>query len=676
MALFRFGRKLESTQEFSLEEVPLFSTLTPSELKIIQKQARRLEYKRGDIVYRQGEPSDALYVVMSGRFRLFEKSRDKEEGETLFYLYRGDHFAEASLLTGHVHSVTVEAKRDGVLLKLDRDDFLKFVRDFPALSQHLNRSLGHRLTRREDTNAPRREVKIAAYYDLVRSEDSVLFWLDFASRLHRETGRQVIVVDLCTEIPDAVRQEFKNDNLPSLDLTKYDPASDQFVRSHIYQHASGVHYLHVPAKFVAEAGEKKLSALMTYLTYSYDFLMIRLLRDLTHVTAQALTRSDLAYVFCPSDSERLPECAEVIDELQQRFGFSKSEIRIIAPQENSQRNAALEEKSRLLGVSIFSYLPSRHDRNERYHGSVRFLSRELAGKLIGLALGSGAAYGLSHIGVIRVLEQENISVDVVSGSSIGSLIGAFWAAGFSADELEGIAKSINRANAFFKLVGFRDLSLAHRGFIKGNQVVRFLHSFLGDMTFQDLRFPLKIIATNLFNSEEVVFETGRVVDALRASISIPGIFRPFHYRDEYLIDGGVIDPLPVGVLNRMGVRKIIAVNVLSSPRDRLMKARRNDKARRADLQQASDSGPAKGLKDSLQRMNRHYSVNVFNVIMNTIQFMEYELALISGTEADVLIHPEVESAHWAQFYSSRKFIKAGEDAVREHLDEIKQLIAE
>lgn len=676
MAFFKFGRKIEASKEYSLEDIPLFSSLAPAEQKIIEKRVRLVEYKRGDLVYEEGTPSEAFYVVVSGRFRVFNNNRSISGGETLFYLYRGDHFGETSLLTGQNHSASIEAKRDGLVLRLQKKDFLKLVEEIPSISLHLNRSLGHRLTKSENPLGRRREVKVAALYAHSDVEDSAMFWMDLAAKVVRETQHRAIIVDFSAQLLPAMKEELKKSALPFLNLDD-EYSSDSDVKQAMVEHLAGFWFLHVPVTPSQDPKEKRIAALITHLTYRFDYLLLRLPPELDHLNYHVLKRSDMVYVYCSPEASKLSSCSTVISDFQTSFGFGKNEIKVIVPQKSDDHDLSFEEKERLLNLRIFSLLPSKLEKSDRYHAMVRFLSRELAGTLVGLALGSGAAYGLSHIGIFRVFERENIPIDVISGASIGALVGAFWAAGHNADELEKIAKSVNRRNAFFKLVGFQDLSMAHRGFIKGNQIVRFLESYFGNMTFQDLRVPVKIVAANLFNSEEVVFEAGRVVDAIRASISIPGIFRPYVHRGDPLIDGGVIDPLPVRVLSQMGVKKIIAVNVLCSAKDRRENAKAKERAKYHQLRSIADKDPiSQGVASSIYRLNRHYSTNIFNVIMNTIQFMEYELAEISGNEADILIHPEVAEGHWAQFYEPDKFIKAGEQKALEHLAEIKQLIAE
>jgi predicted acylesterase/phospholipase RssA/CRP-like cAMP-binding protein len=674
MAFFQFGRKIELAKEYSLAEIPIFSSLTASEQKLIERKARLIEFRRGDIVYEEGTPAEAFYIVIAGRFRLFLKSKPSNPEQTLIYFYRGDHFGETSLLTGRPHSATVEAKRDGLILKLDKEDFLKIVKDIPAISLHLNRSLGHRLTRSLERETDRREVKIAALYSKMISPASFQFWIDLSGALATQTKRQVVLLDFVSEVHPLFKEEFQA-NESSFDLAKMEPSRDADLRSALIKHPKGFEYIHVVANDELK-DEKKISTLITFLTYRFQYLMLRLPSEMSDFNFKALKRSDMVYLHVESDHEDLGHYADVVQEFQQNFGLAKSEIRVILPEEHN-KNVPFEEKESILGHRIFSVLPSRLDQQDRYANTMRYLAKEFAGTLFGLALGSGAAYGLAHIGVLRVLEKEGIVPDIIAGSSIGALVGGLYGAGYGPDELEKLAKSIDLKSGFFKLLGFQDMSIAHRGFFKGHQVARFLESYLGKRTFQDLRIPVKIVAANLFTSEEVILDTGSLVDAIRASISIPGIFRPVPHQGATLIDGGVVDPLPVRVLASMGVKKIIAVNVLPGSKDRIERNKVREEIKQRELQDESKrSILTKFFSGGMDKVYNRYAVNIFNVIMSTIQFMEYEIAQSSGNHADILIHPIVREAHWAEFYSSEKFIKVGEEKTLEQMDEIKKLINE
>ncbi len=669
MPLFPFRRKLEASKGYDFNEIPLFSSLSPSEIRLLEKKFRLAEYKRSDLIYEEGKPAEAFYVIVSGRFRVFKKVRGEGQ-ETLVYLYRGDYFGESSLLTDQVHSASVEARSDGILLRLDKADFLKTLGQIPALSLHLSRTLGHRLTKIEGPERKKREVKVAALYSTVPASEGFQFFIDLAASLVRETKSRVIVVDFPRPSETGIPAEFRKTG--NLHLSKTESMRESDLKPSLIECSAGFYYLPLESE-KGQPEEKKLSTLLTFLTYRYDFILIRLSGDMGDLSFKSLKQSDFIYLLL--DPKTLSQTAPLIQQIEQTFGFAKSETKVILPEEDAA--PSFEEKEKLLQLKIFSHLPSRSRNPERYHSAIRFITKEFAGTLLGLVLGSGAAYGLAHIGVLQVLEKENIPIDIVAGSSMGALIGAFWGAGYRANEIEKIACSLDQKTAFFKLIGFNDLSIAHRGFFHGRQVTHFMESYLGNRTFQELSLPVKIVATNLNTSQEIVFENGRIVDALRASISIPGIFRPFNYRGELLIDGGILNPLPVNTLAQMGVKKIIAVDVLSSPEDRAQRNRlRVEKKKKLQKEKAQEPLWKHLLEPVFDKVNRHFSSNIFNVIMNTIQFMEYEIAQVSSQGADVLIRPVVLDAHWAEFYQPKKFIKEGEKKTLEQINEIKRLLVE
>jgi NTE family protein len=676
MPLFNFGRKRDGAKEYYLGEIPLFSALTLAEQQLIERTARLIEYKRGDLVYREGENSDAFYAVVSGRFRLFRRAKANFPEETLVYFYRGDHFGETSLLTGHPHSGSVEAKSDGLLLRLAKEDFLKLVNDIPTISLHLSRSLGHRLTQTEDTQG-HREVKTIALYATSENEAILQLWMDLAAHLSEETKRKVALVDFAALAPRVLRDYFRKSDLRSFELQESDPSDETALQAAILQNSGGFQYLHVRDADSHDDTERKIKSLITFLSYRFNYLLLRLPAVIGHVTFKVLKKSDMVYSYSDCAPGHLEECSHALAEFQQGFGFSKSELRVLLPEDDPVQGISPEKAEKILGMPVFSLIPSKTRKADLYRTTLRHLAKELSGRLIGLALGCGAAHGLAHIGVLKVLEREGIRVDVVAGSSIGALIGALWSAGYEAGAIESLAKSVNRKNGFFKLIGLGDLTFPVVGFLKGHRIRRFLSPLLGQKTFRDLRIPCRIIATDFFTAEEIVMESGNLLDAVRASIAIPGIIAPVDHQGRYLTDGGIIDPLPVRVLAQMGVKKIIAVNVLQGPKElKEINRIKRENTRRWLETLRTKSLPGRIFSYGLHRILQKYQPNIFNAIMNSIQFMEYEMAEWWGAQADVLIRPVLQDAHWAEFYSPDKFIRAGEDRTLEQIDEIKRLIAE
>ena len=676
MNFFSFGKKKkpESQDGYLLEPIPLFASLTADEQTLIQRSSRLVGYKRGDIVYEEGTKPEAFYIIISGRFRLFTKSHSREAETTLLYFYRGEHFGETSLLTGNVHSASVEAKTDAVVLKINAESFHKLLHQIPSLALQLSRSLGRHLTREElGRGHQQREIRIAAFYYAAATEGMSRFLFDFIKELQSETKQKILLLDLSSLNQRNIPPEFFRGKLNGFDLKQMDPSRESVVQQAICHAESGFDYLPLVVNAALDEEESKFVSLLTYLTYRYEYLVICLPDRNTPVAVKALSYSDRVYLWAENRADFFAFASKKVTELGRDFGFTRNEIKIIMPAQEGKVQA-LDGKETPQEMQLFSMLPSLQSQRYRYEKTLKFMAKEWSERLVGLVLGSGAAYGLSHIGVLRVLEQERIPVDIIAGSSIGALIGALWAAGYDSFELEKIVRSLDKKSVFLKLLGFQDISAIHHGFFKGDQIKRFLSSYLKDMTFQDLKIPVKMVATDLLTSEEVVLESGNVIHAIRASISIPGFLRPYPHKGSYLIDGGIVDPLPVKILSDMGVRKIIAVNVLPAPKDLI---ERNEIRRKSFHQSFQNQGRWRQMFLKMKdRFQRRYTANIFNVLMNSIMFTEFEIARMAGSEADIFIHAAVPDAHWIEFFSADKFIDEGIKKTKEQLAEIRQLLVE
>ena len=265
MGLFPFGRKLEASKGYSFSEIPLFSNLSPAEIRLLEKKFRIVEFKRSDLVYEEGKPADAFYVIVSGRFRVFQKSRGEGE-KTIVFLYRGDYFGESSLLTDQTHSASVEARSDGLLLKLDKVDFLKTLSQIPALSLHLSRTLGHRLTKIEGPGRKKQEVKVASLYSLISPSDSFQFLQDLATVLIRETKSRVIVIDFLPFSRGGIPDDFRPYPTSTLLLAKSEINSESDLKPALIECAAGFQYLPVETAG-SEAEEKRVSTLLTFLSF-------------------------------------------------------------------------------------------------------------------------------------------------------------------------------------------------------------------------------------------------------------------------------------------------------------------------------------------------------------------------------------------------------------------------
>lgn len=173
---------------------------------------------------------------------------------------------------------------------------------------------------------------------------------------------------------------------------------------------------------------------------------------------------------------------------------------------------------------------------------------------IGLALSGGAARGYAHLGVLRVMEELRIPVDVVAGTSVGSIVGALLAGGYTADQMAEIAAGLK----WQKLVS---PTLSGLGLVTARKLEHFITELLGNVTFTELRIPFKAVVTDIARGDEIVFSDGSVAQAVRASCSVPGIFEPVVDEERALVDGGVVNNLPSGLVRAMGADVVIAVDL-------------------------------------------------------------------------------------------------------------------
>ncbi|HEY95644.1 MAG TPA: patatin family protein [Dehalococcoidia bacterium] len=257
-------------------------------------------------------------------------------------------------------------------------------------------------------------------------------------------------------------------------------------------------------------------------------------------------------------------------------------------------------------------------------------------KKVGLALGSGAARGLAHIGVLRVLESKGIPVDMITGSSIGALVGALYAQGRRAEEILEVARDIG-AHRLSYLV---DVGLPKTGLVKGKKLENKLAQLYDGAEFSDLKLPFKCMATDIDTGKAVIMDKGLVWTAVRASISLPVILAVKKRDGRYLVDGGLVDPVPVDVVRNMGADIVIAVNVMPETRNK------------------SDSEPG-----------------IFEVIMQTIYIVGSYVAKDSLKGADVVVEPDVAMIKLSDFHKVDECVSAGEEAADNAVSHIKRFLS-
>jgi NTE family protein len=293
---------------------------------------------------------------------------------------------------------------------------------------------------------------------------------------------------------------------------------------------------------------------------------------------------------------------------------------------------------------------------------IQRLARKILGASVGIALGGGAAFGIAHLGVLKVLERNNIPIDLLAGCSQGSIIGVGYAAGIGVDEMIEMAYKLGRrSNALLAV----DLTLTKPGLLAGERFIEIFRPLLGSRTtFEDLVLPCRTVATDVESGERVSIGTGKLADAFRASASVPMVFSPMKIDDRVLVDGGVSDPVPAEIVNIMGADLCIAVNVVPP----LKKGVEN--AVSHAIRMMSWFNPLTWLEDSAGLPN------MFDIIMNAMQTLQYELGNFKAISADVLINPELSDFTWVEYYRSEELIQRGIAAAEQALPAIKRAYAQ
>ncbi len=265
-------------------------------------------------------------------------------------------------------------------------------------------------------------------------------------------------------------------------------------------------------------------------------------------------------------------------------------------------------------------------------------------KKIGLALGGGGAKGFAHIGVIKVLEKNNVPIDFITGTSIGALVGGFYAASKSSDYLEQIA-SDSSVGKFISLMA--EFTGGRGGIIGGEKVLNFLSEGLDGIDFKDLKIPFAVTVTNLNSGETEYFEkSGDVAQAIRASISYPPIFSPYKIKNKMYVDGGLSCQVPVSKARLMGADLVIAVNL----EDEYVL---NKKAFE---------------KESIM-------TSAYNVFNSSIKILVKKVAEYDVENADFVLNlPVGKFKTWSDFGKAEELIKIGEEFAKENIKNIKKTL--
>ena len=492
----------------SLASFPIFRSLSPDTLRELESHITRVRVRGGETLFDQGDAADCMYVVAYGRLRITIRSHDGQE-RIIRELGRGEPVGELAILTGEPRSATVRVIRDTELLRLSLEGFQRLIATSPQAMLELARLIVHRLQHPERSPGHGRMTALAL--------------------------------------------------LPASDNIPLEPLAEKLTAALA---AAGHHVRRLDATAVDEyLDEKRATADPDYIERElprwlheqesqHDLLIYVGEAEPSQWTALCLRQADTVLIV-GRGGEPCHITAGLAEMLAQRKGPASCRTELVLLYDSTQTRP-LHTLTWLdpLGVE------AHHHVDLHRNGDVERLARMLTGEAIGLVLGGGGARGFAHIGILQALEEANIPVDLVGGTSMGSIVAAQIAAGWSWQQIRD-----NCRRAFIQAGSLDDYTIPIMALLRGRRYKKMLTKLFGDLQIEDLPLPFYCVSTNLTRCVPMIHTRGLVHQWIAASIAVPGLGPPVFFNREVLVDGGVVNNLPADIMLNFGRGPVFASSV-------------------------------------------------------------------------------------------------------------------
>ncbi|MBN3039845.1 MAG: patatin-like phospholipase family protein [Candidatus Omnitrophica bacterium] len=668
-----------------LKQIPLFSNLNWFEIWILLPKLRFFEYSKNEIIYEEGSEAEGFYLLISGRLQVSKRVSSHEE-RTIDSLTRNKIFGILSLLTGEPHSASVRVVNDAFILKINKDDFNQILDKIPKLAVYMSRSLSQRVRRLRLHPKDVFETKVISIVSPANQVGKSLYATNLSFSLAKETREKPLLIEINSQYDPILQKINSCEKVKTLNIAEAIPEKGK-INNFIVSDPNNIDILSLD--YDPDDSEKQASVIriIGMLMDSYKYIIIDIAKKMDFISYEILKQSDIIHIVSAEEASGLNAAKVLLNKIRKYSDDMTASISVILSESKFKKQRLSGSKRRkIIGERIYATLPflevPQSDSKifwqvieypeSEYALTVRRISRDIAELFIGLSLGGGAALGFAHVGVLKVFEEEGIKVDIIAGTSMGAVIGALWASGVTAKEIEEVILSFE--NKFNSLKLF-DMTFPRRGLISGKYINRLIRKHLKSKIFEELKIPFLTVSSNLESRQEVIIDEGDIVKAVRASIAIPGVFTPMLIDKDFLIDGGILQPLPVRPLIHKGVRKIIAVNVLPNQLDVGNAFSKYRKKQEEEISRLKISGILGRMGFFIRRQTRRFFFpNLFDSIVIAMQTSESIIAEESSKLADVCLHPDLSDVSWFEFYRVRELIKRGEDETRKKLPMIRQII--
>jgi len=299
---------------------------------------------------------------------------------------------------------------------------------------------------------------------------------------------------------------------------------------------------------------------------------------------------------------------------------------------------------------------------------------------VGLALGSGSARGWAHIGAIEAIEEAGVPIHYVAGTSIGAFVGAVYATG-DLDSLKQFALQMD----WKKVLSYFDVVFPRSGLMDGKKVHDLFSLHTEARTFDDFKIPVKMIATDLNSGDKIIIDSGNIIESIRASVSVPGVFTPVHLNDKWLVDGGLVDPVPVKVVREMGADIVIAIDLNSGLASKKPLKKSKEKIKQIQKERnefitriaAQYSSAEKAVKSQINRwFSSSSKPSIIDVLGSSVGIIEEQITRINLAmdPPDILIQPRLGDLKMFDFDQAERSILEGYSQAKYQIDNIKSLL--
>ncbi len=657
-----------------LKKHPLLALIPLFSLRRLIKQAALDEYPKGTVVYSQGEPCEAIYLVISGRCELRINSRHGSVVEAIYG--PGEALGAREFLSNEPYRSTVTVLTHSILMRIPAAELERIFASKPSVAGRFVHAVFGRARSLEAPSATSRVTGVEVGRNGGRGKGKVgrlvcvsslsekgcgIVAERLAGAVQRITRRSVLLVELSPR-----EERFSLSSWPAI-AERCNGLTGAFcLEEFIRETDAGLRELRVHVGLEREETQL-IPSILSHLGLHFDYVIVHLHSGvLVPIAVECMVQSDLAYVLLRQASEELFAFKELLAQLKEC-----SHLRPVVYVDPAVPVYEFDEALRQMGRPVHEYVRGAlPDDAAGVTTAIELhlnrLAREIGQCRIGIALSSGGAKGLAHIGVIQVLEENGIEVDVIAGSSMGAYVGSIWAHGYTGEAMERLARELESRWGLLQIID--PVMPPRAGFIRSRRVANRLRRSLGSARFSDLLRPLRVVATRLETMERVVFSSGEVVNAVEASIAIPGICVPVALDDELYIDGGIADPLPVDVLVEMGIERIIAVNTIPTP-EQLRAC--------VDVEEVTTEPPSGVLRQIGSFLNRHMNYFAYGNILDTMyrstHGVQMRVAEAACRDADLVLWAIASDAAWHDFTHPGKYIALGRRVAEAHLEEIKAL---